>query len=46
MSDAKRQGRIEIEGSPRLVRGFAHWFRPSPFAVIEQHPGRHDRFTR
>lgn len=31
---AQRTGRLEMQGPPGLARGFATWFRPSPYAGI------------
>lgn len=36
---AVRAGRLRFEGAPALQRGFAHWFRASPFA--DYVPGHH-----
>ncbi len=32
--DALSEGRVELEGAPRLVRAFPKWFAPSPAARI------------
>lgn len=34
LQEARRSGRLEIDGSPALARAFATWVRPSPFAHI------------
>ena len=31
---ALREGRLELQGPPRLVRSFSRWFRTSPFADL------------
>lgn len=33
--EAIASGRLQIEGMPRLVRGFPTWIRPSPFAHVK-----------
>lgn len=35
LDDAVDRGRLQLDGPPALVRGFARWLRPSPFAHVQ-----------
>ncbi|HKZ82761.1 MAG TPA: helix-turn-helix domain-containing protein [Anaerolineae bacterium] len=46
LADAMRDQRVELDGTPALIRGFPRWFALGPSAAVVREVADRQRFTR